>query len=149
MTELNRRELDEYLAELSAVVNSYKPINNRINAAVIVAIIAICLIVIYEVGIVFGILLLALGSLPIIYMASNSSCSVKTEKELSERACILMNRCVNLYKYPGDDSVTYYHRTILSYRTDGNLALYREFITRCPYMASKKLQKLASIKLRG
>lgn len=147
MTELNRRELDEYLAELSALVNSYNPAKKWYVLTVILAYIAIICIVINAAGILWGSLLIFLGCIPFIHFAYNSPRSTKTVFQLSEKACILMSRCVNLYKYPGDDSVTYARRQVLYYRSNGNLALYREFISLYPHMASKKLKKLASIKL--
>lgn len=147
MTTLNRQELDEYLAELSVIVNSYNPANRWFIGTVILAYIAIILIVISAVGILWGSLLIFLGCIPFIHWAYNSPRSKNTVFELSEKACILMSRCVNLYKYPGDDSVTYARRQVLYYRSNGNLALYREFISLYPQMASKKLKKLASIKL--
>ena len=55
-----------------------------------------------------------------------------------------MNKCVNLYKYPDDDTM----RMILCYKMDGNLALYEEFISLFPSMASNKLKKLSTVKIR-
>lgn len=137
------QELEIRLKELSMVVDSYNPKTEWFMAAVIFSILAICYIVILEVGVFFGIILLALGSVPLLYMEMPANILPPNERVLSKRACALMSSCINLYKYPYDST----ERMILCYQTDGNIELYQEFIQLFPHMASKKLKKLASVKI--
>lgn len=143
-------DLSQRLLELSALVDAYNPLTEHFFAAVIIAVIAICLIVIQAVGLLVGILLLGLvlaGFAAVMARRSESFKCFPSDKEYSERACQLMSSCINLHKYPGDDPLSVSRRMILFYGRDGNLPLYEEFISIFPHMASKKLRKLSSIKL--
>lgn len=143
MNEQKDKEIKECLAELSVIVDSYNPTTEYSSAIVGGAIIAICLIVIISIGLLWGLILLLVGGVPIIYKLSDSKCS-PSDQQLAERACALMSSCVDRYKYPERDIY------FLHYNHNGdNLALYNEFVSIFPQMDSKKLKKLASIKLRG
>lgn len=152
MNEQRNKEINEYLAELSAIVDLYNP---KEGLGVVVPLLSsqlICLIVIWEVGLFWGLVLLGLVIVPVgCYFAEGKSHNKNSpsQKELAEGACILMSRCVNCYKYPGDDPLSAASRMILSYSSyRGNLPLYQEFVALFPEMASKKLKKLAEIKLK-
>lgn len=136
-------EIKEYLAELSAIVDLYNPLKEYFNiqGAVVAAIIIIGLTVISTVGILWGIMLCGLALVPFCYV--DLPVSHPTENELAKRACILMSSCIERYKYP--EREIYF----IDYNYNGNnLSLYREFISLFPQMASKKLKKLSSIKIR-
>ena len=142
--------ISQRLLALSDLVDAYNPWLSHFFAAVILAVIAISVIVIHAVGLLVGVLLLGLVVAGYAFIETNGLLNFKripSDEEYSERACQLMNSCINLYKYPGDDPVSEMHRMFLSYSRDGNLSLYKEFISIFPHMASKKLRKLASIKL--
>ena len=142
MKKQENQELTECLAELSAIVDYYNPAKEYFFAAAVFSLMAICLIVIGAVGLFWGLILLGAGGIPIAYKLSDSKCS-PSEKELSKRACILMSSCINQYKYP--EKEIYF----LDYTCYGNnLSLYNEFISLFPDMASKKLKKLASIRIK-
>lgn len=144
--QLNQK-LESQLEEISAIVDSYDPKSEYIMGASIFAIIGICIFLILELGILWGLVLLGVAFLPILYKGIPDIKAQPSEKDLSRRVCSLMSSCVNIRKYPGDDPLSETHRMILVYSHDGNLPLYQEFISLFPHMASKKLKKLASIKL--
>jgi len=150
MSNYDKGNLSQHLSELSDLVNAYNPLHKYFFAAVMAAVIAIGLIVIQSVGLLPGIMLLGLvlvGVVPILVRGSESYKRHPSEKEFSERACQIMSSCINLYKHPGDDPLSVSHRIILSYEKNGNLTLYKEFISIFPHMASGKLRKLSSVKL--
>lgn len=154
MNTQKNQEIQEYLAELSAIVNLYNPIEGLWACIALLSFQAICIIVILwfadfwgTFGTLVGILLLGLFVVPVIYYMFEE-CSPKKHSpsnvELAERACIIMSACINRYKYP--DREIYFSQYSIY---ESNLPLYKEFISIFPQMASKKLKKLASIKLRG
>lgn len=154
MNTQKNEEIKECLTELTAIVNLYNPkegYKKEIFAAIAISsFIAICLTVIYAFGVLWGILLLGCGLVPLITYAVDGiesrspDKSTISDEQLAERACVLMSACVNRYKHL--DSEIYF----LDYNCYGsNLSLYQEFISLFPHMASNKLKKLASIKLKG
>lgn len=143
MNEKTKQEIKEYLEELSKVVDSYNPLKEYYLAATGFSIISICLIVIHQVGLLFGLILICVSGFPIINRLSDSKSS-PSEKQLSERACIIMRACIERYKDP-EREYYFIHYNIY----ESNLPLYKEFISIFPQMESKKLKKLSSIKLRG
>ncbi len=146
MDTQTNQEIKESLAELQAIVDLYHPERAYYDAAITLAIFIISVIVMCAIGWFLGLLILGIGFLPIIYKAVISPNQPPTEKELSERACILMSGCISRYKNPESKiHILNYN----SYFGGNNLSLYKEFISIFPQMASKKLKKLASIDLRG
>lgn len=154
MNEQKKQEIKECLAELSAIVDYYNPkegYKKEIFCTIaIISFMVICLTVISEVGVLWGIILLGCGLVPLINYAveginsRSSDKSTISDEKLAERACILMSSCIERYKHPERD---YY---FLMYKYDGNnVALYQEFVSLFPHMESKKLKKLASIQLKG
>ena len=144
MNQQTNQEINESLAELQAIVDLYDPKKEYFIGAVVLSLLAIFNIVILAAGVLWGLILCGVGLLPILYKALTSTKHPPTEKELSERACILMSSCISRYKNP--ESLLHY----LSYNEYGkNLSLYKEFVSIFPQMASKKLKKLASINLGG
>ena len=144
MNQQTNQEINESLAELQAVVDLYHPERVYYDAAIMLAICIIIVIVICAIGWFFGLLILGIGFIPIVYKVLTSPNHSPTEKELSESACILMSSCISRYKNP--ESKIH----ILSYNSyfgGNNLSLYKEFISIFPQMASKKLKKLASVNL--
>lgn len=141
MDTQTKQELEYYLSEISSIVDLYNPTKEYLYALCVLSFMAICLIVISTVGILFGVLLLTLGLFPIIYMSASTYNPSQDDKDLSYKVCILMSKCIHLYKYPGT--------TIkIICEKDGNIGLYRQFVLLFPHMASKKLKKLASVSLR-
>lgn len=145
MNEQRNQDIDNCLAELQAVVDSYHPEYEYFNTFVLLSLCAIVAIVIFTIGLFLGFLLLSLGIIPILYKVLTSNDRQQTTKELSEKACILMSSCINYYKYPES---TLHILQYTSYLGSNNLVLYKEFISIFPNMASKKLKKLSSV-LRG
>lgn len=141
------QKLEAQLEEISAIIDLYDPKSEYMMTAAIFSIIAICMILILEVGVVVGLLLLGAAVIPILYKIQPHIKNEPTEKELSRRACALMSSCVNIHKHPGDDPLSVSKRMVLIYSHDGNLSLYQEFVSLFPHMASKKLKKLASVKI--
>ena len=144
-------EIQEYLVELSAIVDLYDPKEGYkksfLATVTMISFMFICLTVISEFGILWGILLLGCGLVPLILYAvdgiesRSSNKSTISDKKLAERACILMSSCIERYRYPEKEIY------IISYNYKGsNLSLYQEFISLFPQMASNKLKKLSSIK---
>ena len=148
MNSPNKELLQIHLNELFQIIDLYNPSTDYLFAIVALSLMAISLIVILTVGLLWGMILLGIGFLPLLYKALAANKSHPTEKELSEQACIIMNQCVNLCKYPENDPISISNRMVLSYSQNGNLPLYQEFTALFPNMASNKLKKLASIKLR-
>ncbi len=147
MNTQKQQEIQEALAELAAIVNLYNPKEGLWFVIAMLSFQAVCLIVILSVGLIWGIILLGLVTVPVTYYVLKERSPQKSSPsniELAERACVLMDSCINRYKYP--DKEIY----ILHYNCFGNnLKLYAEFISLFPQMESKKLKKLSSIKLRG
>lgn len=142
MNTQKNQEIAQSLAELSAIVDSFHPEYDHFNGAVLLALNIIAVVIIIELGLLWGLLLLCVGILPILYKTLTAHDNSPSKKELAERACILMSHCINWHKYPEDDV----RRMILDYEIySANLPLYREFVSIFPHMASKKLEKLASI----
>lgn len=138
------QQLEVQLEEISAIVDSYDPKSEHIIGVAILSLNAIGIFLILKLGLLWGLLLLGVTILPILYIVIPNAKAQLSEKDLSRRACSLMSSCVNIRKYPGDDQLS--ERMILVYNYDGNLPLYQEFISLFPHMASKKLEKLASVK---
>lgn len=155
-----QQELQARLAELQTVVNLYNPKEGLWLCVSFLSFQAICAVVITDLssswgiyGVLAGILLLALFIIPLAIYAAEY-CTLKkrspSNKELAERACALMNSCINLYRYPYDDPFCVSMRTTLTFNYNkSNLTLYKRFIATFPQMESKQLKKLSSIKLRG
>lgn len=144
MNTQRNQEIEERLAELSMIVDSYHPENEYYTTAILLALNIICVVVIAAIGVFWGIVILGVGLLPIIYKALTSGKKSPSKKELAESACILMSACVSLYKNPESEvHILVYN----SYFGGNNLSLYEEFIAIYPQMASKKLKKLASLDL--
>lgn len=142
INQQTNQKINESLAELQAIVDLYDPKKEYFIGAVALSLLAIFIIVILTVGVLWGLILCGIGLLPILYKALTSPTHVPTEKELSEKACILMSSCISCYKNPEMQI------HCLSYDGNGkNASLYKEFVDLFPQMASKKLKKLASVNL--
>lgn len=137
-----QQEIAEDLTELSKIINQYNPRKGYLIGASMLALNAICIIIILEVGLLLGLLLLGVGIVPLANMAAQSFNPDVSDTDLSERACAIMSACVQRRRNPYSE--VYYIR----YEQDGNIKLYREFIELFPHMASKKLKKLSSVKIR-
>lgn len=147
MSTQKQQEIQEYLNELAAIVNLYNPKEGLWRAFALLSFQAICLIVILSIGLIWGLILLGLFFVPIsCYLLRERSPkkSRPLNKELAERACIIMSSCINRYKYP-EQEIYFLHYS----EYESNLPLYKEFISIFPQMESKKLKRLSSIKLRG
>lgn len=138
-----QQEIAEYLNELSAIVDQYNPRNEYLIGASILAFNAICVIVILEIGVFFGLLLIGVGFVPVaLKLADAPPNQGVSETDLSERACCIMSSCIQRCENPYSE--VYYIR----YGQDGNIKLYQEFVALFPHMASKKLKKLSRVKIR-
>ena len=147
MNTLKEQELNYRLAELKSIVNAYNPKNEHFMTAVLSSFFIICLIVIFSVGLLFGLLLIGVGIVPLLMKSLDSKDGSPSEKALAEKAHYIMISCVKLYKRPDEEVENAYDNCmILSYSGD-NISLYNEFISLFPQMASEKLKKLSSIKI--
>ena len=149
MDLLKKEELKEYLTELSHIVDYYNPKTEYFIAVVLLSLNALAMLAILEWGILLGLVVACVGILPTLYFAlSSDKFPHSEEKALSERACILMEECIFICKHSDDASLFGTSVRILTYSSYGNIKLYHEFVSLFPHMASKKLKKLAKVKLR-
>ena len=141
-------EVAERIKAINAILDQYNLTDNYFGYISGIAFLIIGIILTVTIGEFWGVILLILAALPLILSAKKSSYT-SSEKELSQEVCCHMSFCVNVAKLKGK-TIGIREQTevqILHVNYNGNGKLYKEFIQYYPYMASHKLEKLASVKI--
>lgn len=135
----DRDEINEYLEELNEILSKYQPSTKKMIQAVVcfiflgIAYVAISVMF----NELIGTIALCVLSWPFIFGNKIKDELFEVRKEQAIEALIIMQHCMNIFKYPREGTLRY-----VGYSVKYDYTIYKEFVEHFPKYKNTKLKRL-------